>query len=135
MEPQEIALQGSSKTTWLTVVIIALIIEKIIQHVFVTMAFFFNWGDIRTSVAVNPDLLMVLGAAVTVLFMHSLYGMLTQKPWAPVLVAGLALFDILGEFVAQGRIGIAVNISFTVAIILFVLAIFYRREQRNELTA
>jgi hypothetical protein len=78
---------------WIRTVIIILICEKIIQHTFVTLAFYHNWNDIRTSVAVNPDVLMVLGGIVAVLFVMSLWGMLSKKNWVTNLLITLTLFD------------------------------------------
>lgn len=115
------------KTAWVKYLIIALIFEKIIQHIMVTLAFSFNWMDIGSTVAVNPRILMILGAIVAVFFMISLWGMLSQQKWATGLVILLALFDILGEFMAQGTIGIVITVSFLVAVILLILALIYRR--------
>ena len=115
------------KIDWVRYLLIALTIEKIIQHSFVTLAFYFNWGDIRSSVAVAPDILMTLGAIVTLLFILSLWGMLKQQKWAINLIAALAIFDILGEFIAQGKIGIEMNLSFLVATVLLILTLIYRR--------
>jgi hypothetical protein len=129
---QENALSTTRKTSWLKIALLALVSEKIVQHVFVTLAFFFDWGAIRSTVAVNPDLLLVLGALVAVMFGLGLWGLIANKPWAPALVAGLALFDILGEFAAQGTFAIALNVSFVVAVILLVLAILYRRKLRKD---
>ncbi len=56
-----------AKSGWIRYLLIALTVEKIIQHIFVTLAFYFNWGGIDSSVAVNPDVLMILGAAVAAL--------------------------------------------------------------------
>ena len=39
----------------------------------------------------------------------------------------LALFDMIGEFVAQGTIGIQLNVSFLVATVLLVLCLLDRR--------
>jgi hypothetical protein len=105
-----------------------LIIEKIIQHVFVTLAFYFNWKDIGTTVVVSPVALMFLGAIVGVLFAVSLWGMTRKQTWAIKLVLGLASFDIIGEFVAQGRLDIVITVSFLVAVILLVLAVLYQRQ-------
>ena len=59
---------------------------------------------------------MVAGAAVAILFALSLWGMLSGKRWALSLLIGLAVFDILGEFVAQGTLAIKIHVSFLVAI-------------------
>ena len=44
--------------------LIILLIEKVIQHVVVTISFYFNISDIRSTVAVDYDFLMVSGAVV-----------------------------------------------------------------------
>jgi hypothetical protein len=48
-----------------------------------------------------------------------------RRPWAINLIAALALFDIVGEFVAQGTIGIVITVSFLVAILVLILALTY----------
>ena len=117
------------KPVWVKYLLIALIFEKIIQHIFVTVAFYLNWGNIGSTVAVSPRILMILGVPVAVLFMLSLWGIITQKKWATTLIIALALFDMIGEFVAQGKIGIMMNVSFLVATILLILSLFYRRQE------
>ncbi len=47
------------KTTWVRYLLIALVFEKSVQHIFVTIAFYFNWEDIGSTVAVNPEILMI----------------------------------------------------------------------------
>jgi hypothetical protein len=116
------------KSNRLYYLIILLVIEKIIQHVVVTFALYFNWKDISSTVAVSPTVLMVAGAFVAVLFATALWGMLTKKPWTIKLLIALALFDIVGELVAQGVICIVLNVSFIVATLLLILAILYWRQ-------
>lgn len=113
---------------WIWYVLVILSIEKIIQHIFVTYAFRQDIGGIRSQVVVPPDALMVAGAGVAILFMLSLWGMLTGKRWAINLLIGLALFDIIGEFIAQGRIDIDIPVSFIVAVVILILAFVYRRQ-------
>lgn len=120
----------AAKTNWVYPVLILLIVEKIIQHIFVTLAFFFNWTNIASTVVVSPMILMILGAIVAVLFVLSLWGMIKKQFWAVNLVIALALFDIVGEFVAQGKIGISITWSSLVATFLLVLALVYRRSAR-----
>jgi hypothetical protein len=116
------------KSNRLYYLIILLVIEKIIQHVFVTYAFYTNLGDIASTVAVSPTVLMVAGAIVAALFAIALWGMLTKQSWTIKLIIALALFDIVGEFVAQGVICIVLNVSFIVAMLLLILAILYLRQ-------
>ncbi len=113
---------------WLQVVILLLVIEKIIQHIVVTAAFALDWGGIRATVAVPPDVLLVLGAIVAVLFMLALWGLIRRRLWAVNLALALALFDMLGEFAAQGTLGIQLNVSFLVASTLLILCLAYRRQ-------
>ena len=121
----------SVKNIWIRYLLIALIFEKSIQHIFVTIAFYFNWEDIGSTVVVSPKILMILGAIVAVLFILGLWGIITQQKWAINLIIALALFDIIGEFVAQGKIGIMITISFIVAVILLILSLFYRQSTSN----
>jgi hypothetical protein len=123
----------TSGSAWLRYSVLALILEKIFQHIVVTLAFLFDWGAIRSTVVVHPDILLVLGAIVAVLFGLSLWGMLRRKPWALTLVIGLAIFDIIGEFVAQGTISIMLTVSFLVATLLLILALWYRRYEGRTL--
>jgi hypothetical protein len=112
--------------------LIALIFEKIIQHIFVTSAFYFNWANIGSTVAVSPRILMILGVPLAVLFMLSLWGIITQQKWTTTLIIALAIFDMIGEFVAQGKISIMINVSFIVATILLILSLFYRQQEMKR---
>lgn len=115
------------RAIWIKYALIVLVLEKIVQHIFVTIAFALNWGNIRSTVAIDPDLLMVLGAVAAALFLLALYGMIAVRKWTVSLLLGLAVFDLLGEFAAQGKIAIVITVSFLVALILLVLTLFYRR--------
>lgn len=115
------------KVNWIKYVLIVLLLEKAVQHIFVSLAFYFDWGGIRSTVTVNPNVLLVLGAMVAALFSLSLYGAISQKKWAFNLAMGLALFDVVGEFVAQGTLIIKVTVSFLTALSLLALTISYQR--------
>ncbi len=111
---------------WIWYAMLALLAEKVIQHVFVTTAFFFNWGDISSTVAVSPTALMIAGAGLAVLFALALWAVAGRRPWATKLVVALALCDIVGEFIAQGTLLIGMNVSFAVATALLVLVLLGR---------
>ena len=115
--------------TWVKYLLLVLLAEKTIQHLTVTAAFAFNWADIRSTVVVNPALLMISGAMVALLFAVSLWGMMRQVKGVIDLVIALSLFDIVGEFVAQGTMSITMTVSFLAAILLLVLALFERRQE------
>ncbi len=118
-------------SAWFRYILIAAVFEKVIQHSVVTLAFFFNWGDIGSTVAVSPSVLLPLGAVAAGLFMLSLWGIMKHQHWALNLLIALAVFDIVGEFVAQGTLSIVVTVSFLVAILLFMLALVNRRHERQ----
>ena len=114
------------KTSWLKNILLILIIEKFIQHIVVSLAFYFNWTDIKSTVVVSPDLLIMLGIVIVFLFALSFWGIYTEQEWAINLLMGLALIDVIGEFVAQGTVMIAIPISFIVAVILLILTVIYQ---------
>jgi hypothetical protein len=119
---------------WLKYIMIAVVFEKIIQHGIVSIAFFFNWAQIRSTVAVPPDVLLLLGAIIAGLFILSLWGIMTHRHWALNLVIALAVVDIVGECAAQGTLSIVVTVSFLVATLLLILALLYRRQERHTVT-
>jgi len=118
------------KSNWMYYALILLTLEKTIQHIVVTLAFYFNWRGIVSTVVVDPGILMIVGAIVAVLFGISLSGLIRKHPWAVGTILYLALFDIIGEFVVQGTLVIIITVSFLVAVVLFFLASTYRRQSR-----
>lgn len=118
----------NAKRNWLWYALLILTIEKTIQHIFVTLAFWTDLDGIRSKVVVSPYLLMIAGATVAVLFVIVLWGLVTERIWSLNLLLGLALFDIFGEFIAQGRLDIEIPLSFIVALAIFVLTLVYKRK-------
>lgn len=118
------------KSNWMYYALILLTVEKTIQHIVVTLAFYFNWRGIVSTVVVDPGILMIVGATVAVLFGISLSGLIRKHTGAVDAILYLALFDIIGEFVAQGTLVIFITVSFLVAVVLFLLAFTYRRQSR-----
>ena len=118
--------RDGKRGAWLRYVIIVLLAEKTIQHVTVTAALCLNWRDIGSTVAIRPAILIVLGAAAAVLYAVALWAMFKRRASVVPLVIALALFDIVGEFAAQGTAFIELNVSFIVAITLLVLVLIYR---------
>lgn len=116
------------RSNWVYRVLVLLNVEKIVQHIVVTLAFYFNWGDIASTVVVSPTVLMILGAFLAILFAITLWGMLNKQAWAVNLLIALAVFDLVGEFVAQGGLAITMTVSFLVAALLLILSLVYRRQ-------
>jgi hypothetical protein len=107
-------------------VLLILLVEKVIQHIVVSFAFYFDWMNIAATVVVDPKVLLVLGMLLVILYCIAFWGIAIRRRWAANLVLVLALFDIVGEFVAQGTLAITINVSFLVAIALFLLTLLYR---------
>ena len=105
--------------------------EKVVQHVFVTLALLSDFGGIRSTVDVDYRALAVSGAVLAVLFAFSFWAVLLKKEWALYLLTAAAAFDVIGEFVAQGTFTIAINVSILVAVTLLILCLLQLRNFRK----
>jgi hypothetical protein len=112
------------KRILISYLIIALVLEKIVQHVFVSLAFLYDVGGVRSTVAVDYRTLVISGAVIAILFVVALPALIQKKRWSLYLVALLAASDIIGEFIAQGTVFVTINISLIVATILLFLCVF-----------
>jgi hypothetical protein len=114
-------------------ILILLSIEKFIQHIAVTYAFAADLSEIRSAVAVDHRLLMISGFIVGWLFLVNIPFLFQQKRFSFSLLFGLALFDLIGEFIAQGTLIIDITVSFLVAfVILLILIIYSKRLAENN---
>lgn len=120
-DPAGMAQSSARGSKALRTAILVLLAEKVIQHVFVTAAFAVDLADIRGSVAVPWLVLAVAGAALALVFAVAFERYRRRRPAARVLIAVLALVDVIGEFLAQGTLAITVNVSFIVALLLLAL--------------
>lgn len=119
------------KRSFIGYLLIVLCLEKIVQHVVVSLSLLYDIGGVRSTVAVDYRALLVSGALVVVLFAVAFWALVQKKHWGLYLVALLAAFDIVGEFVAQGTMFVAINVSIVVAIILLLLCYFELRNLRK----
>ncbi|MES0359758.1 MAG: hypothetical protein ABUK20_02495 [Anaerolineales bacterium] len=116
------------KENFLLYILVFLSLEKFIQHVVVTYAFYVDLGEIRSTVMVDHRFLMISGFIVGILFLINIPFLLQRKRSSFSILFFLALFDFIGEFIAQGTLTINITLSFLVAsIILFVLIIERKR--------
>lgn len=115
------------KRVLISYLLIALVAEKIIQHAFVSLAFLYDISGVRSTVAVDYRALMISGAIIAILFAVALPALIQKKRWSLYLVALLAASDIIGEFIAQGTLIVAINVSIILAVILLLLCIFGHR--------
>mgnify|MGYP006288637359 CR=1 FL=1 len=107
----------------LLVVLVILSVEKFVQHTVVTAALLVDFRGIRSTVAVDYRLLVVSGFLVGILFAADTPFLLRRRAFSFKLLFGLASFDVLGEFAAQGTLGIDVTLSFVVACTILIILI------------
>jgi len=115
------------KRILISYLLIVLLLEKIVQHTFVSLAFLYDIGGVRSTVAVDYRALMISGAVIAILFAFALPALIQRKRWSLYLVMLLATSDIIGEFIAQGTVFVTINVSIIVAVILLFLCIFELR--------
>lgn len=109
----------------------ALLAEKVVQHAFITWGFTTDRFDLRADAPFDHRWFAVSGGVVAILFAVALAGKLRRARWHAPLYAGLAAFDIAGEFVYQGGPRIVITVSLLVATVLFVAGV---REIRRPAT-
>jgi hypothetical protein len=104
--------------------ILLLTIEKMFQHL-LTVVFFvvdipgIGRPDIGPTFQFSNATMAVLNVIVFILFGLGFWGRLQGKEWHRSLIIGLAIFDILAEFVFHGFFFITVSVI--VSVILLVL--------------
>jgi uncharacterized membrane protein (UPF0136 family) len=122
---------STEKRSLINYLLIILLLEKIVQHVIVSLSLLYDIGGIRSTVAVDYEVLLVSGAVAAILFAVALSASVQKKRWGLYLLAFLAVFDVIGEFIAQGTVLVTINISIVVAIILLLLC-YLELRARNE---
>jgi hypothetical protein len=121
-----------SKRSFPLVLLMILSLEKFIQHMFVTYAFLVDLGGIRQSVSLDYRLFMISGFVVGILFLVSFMLMIRRNRLSLNLLLGLALFDFVGEFVAQGTLFIDIPVSFVVASVIILVLLVTRNSLVEE---
>ena len=71
---------------------------------------------------------MISGFIVGVIFLINIPFLYQRKRFSVILLFFLALFDFIGEFVAQGTLVIEIMVSFIVATIILLIIIFKRKD-------
>ncbi len=122
---------GLRKRPFLLYLLIFLSIEKFVQHMVVTYAFAVDLRGIRSQVVLDYRVLMVSGFLVGILFLTNTFFLWQGKPFSFVFLFCLALFDFLGEFVAQGTLIIDITVSFVVATTILLILLFNWKALRH----
>ena len=114
------------KQNLLLYILVFLSIEKFIQHMFVSYALYVDLMAIRSTVVVDHRLLMVSGFIVGILFLVNIPFLLRRRRNSFRVLFFLALFDFIGEFIAQGTLAIDITVSYLVASIIILILIVER---------
>jgi hypothetical protein len=114
-----------SKTS--RVLIVALTVEKTLQHLLVALAFrgFFpglGTPDIGPNFAISHFTMVMLNLFYTLLFVIGLYGIIKHLKWRMPLIITLAALDISLEFLFHGLFYITVSVI--VSTILIIVTVF-----------
>jgi hypothetical protein len=109
-------------------ILVFLSFEKFIQHMVVTYAFYVDMGEIRSTVMVDHRLLMISGFIVGILFLVNIPFLLQRKRSSFTVLFFLAIFDFIGEFIAQGTLAIDITVSFLVASLILLILIIGRKQ-------
>ncbi len=108
---------------------ILLTIEKLFQHL-LTAVFFvvsipgIGTPDIGTVFAIDTTTMALLNILVFILFVAGLYAFLLKKAWGIFLIAGMALADIVLEFLFHGFGHFTVSVIVSSLIILVFLVLW-----------
>lgn len=108
--------------------LLALAIEKVVQHALVTWAFMADRFGLREDVGVDYRWLAAGGAGAGLVFAMGAWGLARRRRGSLGLLQAVAVFDIVGEFVAQGTFAIEVTVSFLVALVILGLAVVLDRQ-------
>lgn len=102
-------------------------LEKFVQHMVVTYALVANVAGIRDTLAVDAGFLAVSGLVVGLLFAVAGVALAQGRRWAAGGLLALALFDVVGEFVAQGTFEVRITLSLVAAAAIVLLLALGRR--------
>jgi hypothetical protein len=101
--------------------LLILAFEKFVQHMYVTYGFIVNLGGIRLAVSLDYRIFLISGFLVGLLFLLAFILLFRGNRLSLTLLFYLALFDFLGEFVAQGKVFITITVSFLVAALILIM--------------
>jgi len=112
--------------------ILLLAFEKAVQHLLSAVFFIVDIPgigrpDIGPTFQLSDATMVVLNAIVCLLFGLGFWGRLEGKRWHRPLLVGLAVFDILAEFVFHGFFFITISVIVGIAL----LVLFYLDRDRK----
>ena len=125
-------MQTKKNSKLIRVVLIILLVEKIIQHLFTAIAFIHDipgigTPDIGTRFEISNPVMAMNNAILIPFFVAAIWGIARDRRWAKILVILLAAFDIIAEFVFHGFFFI--TISVIVSLVTIIVLMRYRSEK------
>ena len=125
-------MQTKKNSKLVRVVLIILLVEKIIQHLFTAIAFIHDipgigTPDIGTRFEISNPVMAMNNAILIPFFVAAIWGIARDRRWAKILVILLAAFDIIAEFVFHGFFFI--TISVIVSLVTIIVLMRYRSEK------
>ncbi len=105
--------------------ILVLTAEKIFQHLLTAVFFAVNIPgisrpDIGPNFQFSDATMAVLNIIVFILFGASFWSRLRSKGWHQTLLVGLAVFDILAEFIFHGFFYITISVIVSGVLLVFI---------------
>lgn len=115
-----------TKNKPIQIILILVLVEKIIQHVFVAAAFFVaipgvGTPDIGTRLDISSPVLGVMNAVLAILFGCAIWGIAADKHWSKTLILFLGVFDIAAEFAFHGLFFITFSVIGAALLIILLL--------------
>jgi len=127
-------MQTKKDSKLVRAVLVILLVEKIIQHLFTAIAFIYDipgigTPDIGTRFEISNPVMATNNAVLVLLFGAAIWGIARDRRWAIILVFLLATFDIVAEFLFHGFFFI--TFSVIVSLVLIIVLMRYRSEKSN----
>jgi hypothetical protein len=127
-------MQTKKDSKFVRAVLVILLVEKIIQHLFTAIAFIYDipgigTPDIGTRFEISNPVMATNNAVLVLLFGAAIWGIARDRRWAIILVFLLATFDIVAEFLFHGFFFI--TFSVIVSLVLIIVLMRYRSEKSN----
>jgi len=127
-------MQTKKDSKLVRAVLVILLVEKIIQHLFTAIAFIYDipgigTPDIGTRFEISNPVMATNNAALVLLFGAAIWGIARDRRWAIILVFLLATFDIVAEFVFH--FFFFITFSVIVSLVLIIVLMRYRSEKSN----
>ena len=127
----------SKKRKLLSITMVVLGMEKILQHALLSLAFIgvfpaLETPDIGQSFTVNSNTMALFNLLITLLFGVGILGKIKNKRWGIHSMVSLAVLDIILEFLFHGLFYITVSVIISAVLIIISILYLRQRQVREE---